>query len=105
MTESDSETIIKAKQLKLNYGNLYAYLCIMENEINLQVKKDANFVAANKRSDKYALKRNLQALEFNEAIITRQLAESKNNVKCEKCGKEFAAGTSPKDSLICPKCK
>lgn len=77
----------------------------MENEINLQVNKEANFVAANKRSDKYALKRNLQALEFNEAIVTRQLAESKNKVKCEKCGKEFAAGTTSKDSLICPDCK
>ena len=77
----------------------------MENEINLQVKKEAIFVAANKRSDKYALKRNLQALEFNEAIVTRQLAESKNQVKCEKCGKEFAAGIATKESLICPNCK
>ena len=105
MTESDSETRIKAKKLKLNNGNLYAYLCSMENEINLQVKKDANFVAANKRSDKYALKRNLQALEFNEAIITRQLAESKNNVKCEKCGKEFTTDTGTEDKVECPECK
>ena len=77
----------------------------MENEINLQVKRDDSVVAANKRSDTYALKRNLQALEFNEAIITRQQAEAKNQIKCEKCGKEFAAGTASKDSLICPKCK
>jgi Zn finger protein HypA/HybF involved in hydrogenase expression len=77
----------------------------MENEINIEIKKDDNFVAANKRSDTYALKRNLQALEFNEAIITRQLAESKNQVKCEKCGKEFAAGIASDTSLICPKCK
>jgi rubrerythrin len=77
----------------------------MENEISLQVKKEVTFVASEKRSEKYALKRNLQALEFNEAIVTRQLAESKNRVKCEKCGKEFAAGIAPKDSLICPICK
>jgi Zn finger protein HypA/HybF involved in hydrogenase expression len=77
----------------------------MINEININVKKEDNFVATNKRSDTYALKRNLQALEFNEAIVTRQLAESKNQVKCEKCGKEFAAGTASKESLICPNCK
>lgn len=77
----------------------------MENEINVQVKKEENFVAENKRSDKYALKRNLQALEFNEAIITRQQAEARNQVKCEKCGKEFSAGIPAKDSLICPNCK
>ena len=59
----------------------------MENEINLQVKRDDSIVAANKRSDTYALKRNLQALEFNEAIITRQQAEAKNQIKCEKCGR------------------
>jgi Zn finger protein HypA/HybF involved in hydrogenase expression len=77
----------------------------MENEINLQVKREGNFIAAENRSDKYALKRNLQALEFNEAIITRELAEARNQIKCEKCGKEFSAGIDSKDSLVCPKCK
>jgi len=77
----------------------------MKNETTIPVTKVADLVAANKRSFKYALKRDLQALEFNEAIVTRQLSADRNIVKCEKCGKEFSAGSATTDSLFCPNCK
>lgn len=63
------------------------------------------FIAANKRRDTYSHARDLKALEFNGAIATRLLAEDKNQVKCEKCGKEFAAGSTTKGLLNCPACK
>jgi len=77
----------------------------MKNEITIPVLREENHVASNMRRDKYALGRDLQALEFNEAIATRLIMERKNKIKCEKCGKEFAAGLASKDSLICSECK
>jgi hypothetical protein len=77
----------------------------MKNDITIQFTKEEDFVAANLRRDKYAQTRDLQALEFNEAIVTRQVAEAKNQVKCEKCGKEYAAGITSNDSIICPACR
>ena len=77
----------------------------MKNDIIIQFTKEEDFVAANKRRDNYALTRDLQALEFNEAIVTRQISEARNQVKCEKCGKEYAAGITSKDSHICPVCR
>jgi predicted Zn-ribbon and HTH transcriptional regulator len=67
--------------------------------------KEEDIAAVNKRRDNYALTRDLQALEFNEAIAKRQLSKGKNLVKCEKCGKEFEAGITSEDSPICPECK
>jgi hypothetical protein len=81
------------------------YLCSMKDEITIPVLKEEDFVAANLRRDTYALKRDIQALEFNGAIATRLLAEKKNIVKCEKCGKEFSAGITSDNSLNCPDCK
>jgi len=77
----------------------------MKNEITIPLPKEEDFVAANKRRDKYALKRDQQALEFNAAIVTRQQMEARHKVKCEKCGKEFSAGITSDDSLTCPDCK
>jgi hypothetical protein len=77
----------------------------MKNETIIQLTKEEDFVAANKRRDKYALTRDLQALEFNQAIVTRQVADARNQIKCDKCGKEFAAGVTSNDSLTCPACK
>ncbi len=77
----------------------------MKNEIIIPVPREEDFVAANKRRDKYALKRDLQASEFNGAIASRLLMEVKNVVKCGKCGKEYPAGPGLKDTLICPDCK
>ena len=76
----------------------------MKDDINIPVPKEEDFVAANKRRDKYALTRDLQASEFNQAILTR-IEEGRVAVKCEKCGKEFIAGPATGNSPICPKCK
>jgi Zn finger protein HypA/HybF involved in hydrogenase expression len=77
----------------------------MKNEINIPVLKEEDWVAANKRRDTYALTRDLQASESNLAITTRLLANDKNQIKCDKCGKEFAAGINSSGSLTCPQCK
>jgi hypothetical protein len=77
----------------------------MKNEITIPLLKDEDFVSANKRRDTYALTRDLQALEFNGAIITRLQAEKKNIVKCETCGKEFSAGITSDNYLKCSDCK
>lgn len=77
----------------------------MKNDIIIPILREEDFVAANKRRDKYALARDLQALENNVAIADRLLSEARNLVKCEKCGKEFSADLTSKDSLICNECK
>lgn len=81
------------------------YLCCMRDEITIPVLKEEDFVAANKRRDTYALKRDVQAQEFNSAITARLVADAKNQIKCDKCGKVFDAGTNLKNSLTCPDCK
>jgi predicted Zn-ribbon and HTH transcriptional regulator len=77
----------------------------MKNEITIPVLKEEDFIAANKRRDKYSLVRDLQALEFNRAITSRLLVKEINQVKCEKCGKEFAAGIITNSPMNCPECK
>lgn len=77
----------------------------MKDELNIQLPKEEDFVAANMRRDKYALTRDVQALEFNKAIMTRLMSEDKIQVKCTKCGKEFTAEKSFGDSPFCPACK
>jgi len=77
----------------------------MKDEIIIPVLKEEDFVAATKRRDNYSLKRDLQASEFNNAIASRLLADERHKVKCEKCGKEFDAGNTTIESLICPDCK
>jgi hypothetical protein len=77
----------------------------MKNEIVIPIPREEDFVAANKRRDQYALKRDLQASEFNEAIAARLIAEVKHPVKCEKCGREFTSGTSADNAVICSECR
>ena len=69
----------------------------MKNEIIIPVLKEEDFVAANKRRDKYAIGRDLQALELNGAIAARLLSESKSHIKCDKCGKEFIVEITDKE--------
>jgi rRNA maturation endonuclease Nob1 len=64
-----------------------------------------NTMTGNKRRLDYAYTRDLLALEFNEAISKRLLSESRNQVKCEKCGKEFTAELTLEESLTCPECR
>jgi hypothetical protein len=77
----------------------------MKNEITIPIPKEEDFVAANKRRDQYALKRDLQASEYNQAIAARLLSEVKNLIKCEKCGKEFAPGTNTDNTAFCSDCR
>jgi predicted Zn-ribbon and HTH transcriptional regulator len=77
----------------------------MKDEIIIPVLKEEDFVAANMRRDKYALSRDIQASESNKAIAARLLAQTRNQVKCDKCGKEFEAGIASACSLTCPECK
>ncbi len=76
----------------------------MKDEITIPVPREEDFVAANMRRDQYALKRDLQATEYNQAIAARLLAEVKHPVKCEKCGKEFTSGTLADNAAICSEC-
>jgi hypothetical protein len=77
----------------------------MKDEILIPVLKEEDFVAANLRRDKYAQSRDLLAMESNKAIATRLLALSRNQIKCDKCGREFEAGITLAGSLTCPDCK
>ena len=77
----------------------------MRDEITIPVQKVEDFVSAEERRRKYSAKRDAQALEFNEAIASRLIASQTKQVKCEKCGREFAAGHEITESLICPDCK
>jgi hypothetical protein len=96
----------------------YVYLCSMRNEITIPVQvhdlKEEDVIAAVEHRKKYSTKRDLQALEFNQAIVTR-LARDKEKleleqmelskmVKCEKCGIEISAENSEKGITVCPKC-
>ena len=76
----------------------------MKNEIEIPLPKVEDLAALNRRRDNYALKRDQQALEFNDAIAKRLLSEAKNKIKCEKCGKEFSAGDESELSAVCPDC-
>jgi len=76
----------------------------MKKEISIPLLKVEDFVAANLRRDNYALKRDLQNSEFNEAIVTRLRAADTIKIKCEKCGKELAITKSSKASPFCPEC-
>lgn len=76
----------------------------MKNDINIPVPKEEDVAALNKRRDNYAITRDLQALEFNEAITKRLQTEAMHLIKCDKCGKEFASGTATEISLTCPEC-
>jgi hypothetical protein len=77
----------------------------MKDEILIPVLKEEDFVAANLRRDKYAQSRDLLAAESNKAIITRLLTLSRNQIKCDKCGKEFDAGLNSGGSQTCSDCK
>ena len=77
----------------------------MGKEIDIPIVKEEDIIAANMRRDKYSLTRDIQAREFNEAIVTRLLAESSRRIKCEKCGKEFTSGSKENGVLSCPECR
>jgi formylmethanofuran dehydrogenase subunit E len=77
----------------------------MKNNLVIPVPKEEDKVAATKRRETYAATRDLQAIEFNDAIAKRIIMDAKNKVKCEKCGKEFMAVGDSDGSPTCPECK
>jgi Zn finger protein HypA/HybF involved in hydrogenase expression len=77
----------------------------MKDEIIIPVLKQEDFVAANLRRDKYSLTRDVQAQEFNGAIASRLLAQEKNQIRCDKCGKTFNAGENAAGLVQCPECR
>jgi hypothetical protein len=94
------------------------YLCTMKNEITIPVQvhdlKEEDVIAAVEHRKKYSTKRDLQALEFNQAIVARlerekvkqDAVESEMVITptCEKCGNEISAGLSDKGITVCAKC-
>ena len=97
---------------------VYLYLCSMKNEISIPVQvhdlKEEDVIAAVEHRKKYSTKRDLQALEFNQAIVTRLLREKEKKEAeqteiyltptCEKCGNELPSGLSDKGISVCSKC-
>lgn len=77
----------------------------MKNNFEVPVPKAEDTAAAKMRRENYALSRDQQAMEFNEAIVKRLKAIDRNDIKCIKCGKEFSAGTGMPDALMCPDCR
>ena len=77
----------------------------MKDELDIPIQKEEDFVAANIRRDNYSQVRDLQAMEFNTAIASRLLAKDIGQVKCEKCGKEFAVETGSIELTKCPACR
>lgn len=91
----------------------------MKNEITIPVHvhdlNEKDKFAAEEHRKKYSDKRDLQALEFNQAIITR-LAKDKEmlanrqieeirEATCETCGKVLSADSVAKAFTECPKCR
>jgi predicted Zn-ribbon and HTH transcriptional regulator len=77
----------------------------MKKEIVIPILKEEDVVAANKRRENYAYTRDMQAREFNDAIVKRLLLEAKHPVKCENCGKEFMVEAGAENGAKCPECK
>lgn len=81
----------------------------MKDEIlvpdHFPVLKEEDLKVADLRRDRYSQGRDVLAREFNDAITARLIAVGINKVKCEKCGKEFIAGTSATNSIKCPECR
>jgi len=76
--------------------------------------KEEDIIAADKRREKYTLARDLQAKEYNDAILHRLAKEKEllksgegegsNQIKCRKCGNEFMVETSALRLMNCPDC-
>jgi chromatin segregation and condensation protein Rec8/ScpA/Scc1 (kleisin family) len=99
-----AESVCKGKIKFREWYSVYSYLSTMKNRIDIPVPRAEDTEAANKRRENYALTRDVQALEQNEAIAKRLKTKAKNKITCIKCNREFSPGADAKDSLICPDC-
>lgn len=80
------------------------YLCRMiKKEVTIPLMKVEDVSASNMRRENYALKRDQQNSEVNEAIAARLLRTAILK-KCNKCGKSFTSHTT-EDMLSCPECR
>ena len=91
----------------------------MKNEITIPILvndlKEKDLITAADHRKKYSLKRDLQAEDFNRAIVIRLekdkeklehlQSEDMIQVKCKKCNKVFSVGTTTEDFIDCPECK
>jgi hypothetical protein len=98
---------------------VYSYICIMKNEITIPILvndlKEKDLITAADHRKKYSLKRDIQAEDFNRAIVMRLAKDSEKlaqaqgedmiQVKCKKCNKTFSVGTTTEDYIDCPECK
>jgi len=86
--------------------------------------KPEELEAAARRRENYSVTRDLQAREFNDAILIRlakekeleierekekersesSLSEGEKLIQCEKCGMEFQTGIAMKGKMNCPEC-
>ena len=100
-------------------NRVYSYICNMKTEVNIPDHfppvKEEDLIAAAERREKYSILRDLQAREFNGAIVSRmekdkEKAETARNeekklINCKKCGKEFSVSVSAHDLIYCPECR
>jgi hypothetical protein len=91
----------------------------MKNEITIPVQvhdlNEKDLITAAEHRKKYSLLRDLQAEDFNRAIVYRLAkdlekqvciqSEDRRQVVCEKCNKEFSVEITSKEFMICPECK
>ena len=75
----------------------------MKNEKFIPVQGEEDLAVSEVRRKEYALTRDQQALEYNEAIAKRIILIEKNIIKCDRCGKEFSANNAS-DQKSCPEC-
>lgn len=91
----------------------------MKNIITIPVQvhdlNEKDLITAADHRKKYSLVRDLQAEDFNRAIVCRLAKdiekqvciqrEGRRLVKCEKCDMEFSVGIITKGFMNCPECK
>jgi protein-arginine kinase activator protein McsA len=91
----------------------------MKNEITIPILvndlKEQDLITAEEHRKKYSRMRDLQAEDFNRAIVTRLVKDKEKQelvlnedikmVKCDKCGKEFSVEITTKGLKTCPECK
>ena len=76
----------------------------MKDQINIPLPRKVDQAHLIKRREDYALARDQQAIEFNEAINKRLRTEAMNIKKCTGCGKEFSPETSAPSQDLCHDC-
>ena len=69
--------------------------CIMKDEITIPLVKEENLIAAVNRREKYSLKRDVQAEEFNRAISKRISKDSEKKEQEHELDLEVDTDSEP----------